>query len=123
MPTSRQLAATIAVLLPLGTQAMAADTAAGERIFRSQCAACHSVEPGQNRTGPSLAGIVGRRSGQAAGFPYSAAARKADVTWDQTTLEKFLANPREAIPGLITHRVVRDQAQRADLVAYLATLH
>src|SRR5690242_21766582 len=104
MPTLRHFAATMAVLLALGTRAMAADPAAGERIFRSQCAACHSVEPGQNRTGPSLAGVVGRRSGQVEGFPYSAAARKADVTWDQATLERFLANPRDVIPGLITHR-------------------
>jgi cytochrome c len=123
MPNRCRLVAAVAGSVALATHALGADTTAGERIFRSQCGPCHSIEPKQNRTGPSLAGVVGRRSGQVEGFPYSAAARKADVTWDQATLEKFLANPREVIPGLITHRVISDQAQRADLAAYLATLH
>ena len=106
-----------------GTAARAAEAEAGARVFRTQCGACHVVEAGKNRVGPSLFGIVGRKSGQVEGFRYSPANKAADLTWDAATLDKYLANPREMVPGTtMTFAGVKNATQRADLIAYLATI-
>ena len=104
-------------------QARAADAEGGERIFKAQCGACHAVEAGRNRIGPSMFGIVGRPSGTVEGFRYSAANKNAGLTWDTATLDRYLINPRETIPGTsMTYAGLRNEAQRADMVAYLGTL-
>jgi len=98
----------------------AGDPARGAMLFR-QCAACHSTEPGLHPTGPSLAAVWGRRAGSVAGFGrYSAALRRADLTWDAATLERWLARPEAVVPETTTtFRGVADARQRADLIAYL----
>jgi len=94
----------------------------GERVFKSQCGTCHTVEEGKNRVGPSLAGIVGRKSGQVPGFKYSAANKNADITWTPETLDKYLINPKAMVPGTtMTYIGLKNEKQRADLIAYLAT--
>jgi cytochrome c len=104
--------------------ARAQDAVAGERIFRSQCSICHSPQPGRNLIGPSLFGVVGRHSGQVPGFRYSAANRQSGLTWAPATLDHYLSNPRQVVPGtLMTFPGLRDPAQRAAVIAYLATLH
>jgi cytochrome c len=116
----------IVALLLLGpaTAALAADPAAGQKIFRTQCGICHAVEAGRNGIGPTLFGVVGRRSGSVAGFNYTADHKKLDVTWDAATLDKYLANPRAMVPDTsMIYAGLKDDAERADLVAYLATLH
>lgn len=113
--------ATLAALA--AAPALAADPAAGERVFKTQCGACHSALEGKNLVGPSLHGIVGRHSGQIAGFRYSAANKSADLTWDEATLDVYLTNPRAKIPGTtMTYVGLKNDTQRADLIAYLATL-
>ena len=116
----------IAGLLLAGsaTAALAADPTAGEKIFKTQCGICHAVVAGQNRIGPTLFGVVGRRSGSVPGFNYTADHKKLDVTWDAATLDKYLANPRAMVPDTsMIYAGLKDDAERADLVAYLATLH
>lgn len=104
--------------------AWAADPAAGAAVFRSQCSICHSPVAGKNLTGPSLFGIAGRPSGSIPGFKYSAANKAANVTWDTATLDKYLTAPREMIPGTImTYTGLKDAPKRADLIAYLESLH
>ncbi|MPZ10508.1 MAG: c-type cytochrome [Kiloniellaceae bacterium] len=73
--------------------------AEGETLFRARCAACHSLEPGQSRIGPALAGLAGRTAGIVEGARYSSALRDSGLVWNAETLEAFLANPREAVPG------------------------
>ena len=80
-----------ALAFGIASPASAADAAAGKRVFNS-CRACHSIEPGQNKVGPSLAGIVGRKSGSVEGYAYSPAMKEADITWTPENLDKFLAN-------------------------------
>ena len=107
----------------LGTEARAADPAAGKTVFNSVCSICHSVQPGKNMVGPSLFDIVGRKTGSVPGFHYSPANQNANLTWDQATLDKYLQSPRTVIPGtLMTYGGLKDDAKRADLIAYLATL-
>ncbi len=118
-----RLPALTALALLLAAPAFAADPVAGERVFKTQCGACHSTLPGKNLVGPSLHGIVGRHSGQVDGFRYTAANKNANVTWDEATLDTYLTNPRAMIVGTtMTYVGLKNDTQRADLIAYLATL-
>ena len=104
--------------------ARAADPANGQAVFKTQCGICHSVVPGKNMVGPSLFGIVGRKSGSVTGFRYSAANKNADITWDAAILDKYLTAPREVVPGTImTYLGLKDDEKRADVISYLETLH
>jgi hypothetical protein len=67
--------------------------------LRPTCAVCHATAPGENKIGPSLAGIVGSKSGTVPAFNFSAAMKDANVTWDDVDLDKFLANPVGFIHG------------------------
>jgi cytochrome c len=106
------------------TAALAADPAAGEKIFKTQCGICHAVAAGENRIGPTLFGVVGRQAGSVPGFNYTADHKKLGIAWDAATLDKYLTNPRAMVPDTsMVYAGLKDDAKRADLVAYLGTLH
>ena len=112
-------------VLPVVTSpaAAAGDPAAGKSIFASQCSICHAVQPGRNMVGPSLFGVVGRKSATEAGYNYSPPFKALGVTWDEATLEKYLTGPREMVPGTkMSYAGLKDDTKRANLIAYLATL-
>jgi cytochrome c2 len=125
---AKRIARTVAVcgvLLAsgLGPAAIAADAGAGKSVFQASCSICHSVQPGQNKIGPTLFGLVGRKTGSEAGYNYSPANEGANLTWDPGTLDKYLQGPRAMIPGTkMTFAGVKDDDKRANLIAYLATL-
>ena len=124
--TFRIRRAVIAGLLLAGsaTAAPAADPAGGQQIFKAQCGICHSVAAGVNGIGPTLFGVVGRSAGGAPGFQYTADHKKLGVTWDAATLDKYLANPRAMVPDTtMIYAGLKDDADRANLIAYLETLH
>jgi cytochrome c len=100
----------------------AGDAEAGAQVFQT-CAACHTLEPGVHRTGPSLAGVFSRKAGAAEGFHrYSDALRSAGLVWREDTLDGFLADPQAFLPGnRMTFRGINDAKARADLIAYLQT--
>jgi cytochrome c len=101
----------------------AQDASAGRQVFQSQCGICHSPRPGRNIVGPSLFGVVGRHSGTVPTFSYSQANRRSGLTWTPGTLDRYLTAPQRVVPGtLMTYPGLRDPRQRADLIAYLATL-
>jgi cytochrome c len=103
--------------------AKAADPAAGQAVFRAQCSICHSVQAGRNTTGPSLFGVVGRKTGSEAGFRYSTANQNANLTWTPDILDKYLESPRTVVPGTnMTYAGQKDATKRADLIAYLESL-
>jgi cytochrome c len=86
------------------------------------CAVCHSVD-GSSGTGPTLKGIIGRTSGTTPGFRYSRAMRAAAIAWDADTLERYLADPQELIPGnVMPFSGVAEASERARIIAYLNTL-
>jgi cytochrome c2 len=106
-----------------GPAALAGDAGAGRSVFQSNCSICHAVSAGKNGVGPTLSGIVGRKTGSVAGYNYSPANEAANITWDQTTLDKYLEAPRAMIPGTkMTYGGVKDAGKRGDLIAYLANL-
>ena len=106
------------------TSALAADPVAGERIFKTQCGICHAVMAGQTRIGPTMFGVVGRSAGGVPGFSYTPDHAKLGIVWDEATLDKYLANPRAMVPDTsMFYPGLKDDAKRADLIAYLETLH
>ena len=106
-----------------GAALAAGDPAAGKATFQATCSICHSVQPGQNKIGPTLFGLAGRKTGTVPGYTYSPQNQSANLTWDDPTLEKYLEAPRTMIPGTkMTYAGLKDAQKRADLIAYLDTL-
>jgi len=103
--------------------AQAADAAKGKTVFQ-RCAICHRVEKdGGNGLGPNLFGIVGRKAGSVAGFSYSAAMKGSGITWSADKLDAYIQHPAVVVPGnRMAFAGITDAGQRADVVAYLATL-
>lgn len=88
----------------------------------SRCVGCHSTQAGQNKVGPSLAGVFGRTSGSAPGYTYSAALKNAHLTWDDQTLDKFLQNPAGLVHGTKMFATVPDADTRQHIITYLKSL-
>ncbi|MBX3643575.1 MAG: c-type cytochrome [Rubrivivax sp.] len=90
----------------------------GQQVY-ARCAACHAIEA--NRTGPQHCGLFGRRAGTAPGFSgYSQAMRASGLVWNERTLDRFLQNPMQAVPGTaMGYAGVKDAAERAALLAWL----
>jgi cytochrome c len=116
------LSTVVALAISSSPGIAAGDAAAGERDFRTTCAACHSTEPGVNKIGPSLHGIVGSKSGAVPGYNFSPALKAADITWDETTLDKFIQNPGADVHGTKMVLSVPNAQTRQDIIAYLETL-
>jgi cytochrome c len=80
------------------------------------------VEPGVNKLGPSLAGIVGSKSGAVPGYNFSPALKAANITWDEPTLDKFLENPGTDVHGSKMFVSGPNAQNRQKIIAYLETL-
>lgn len=95
------------------------DVAAGREMFRV-CQACHSLDPGHNLIGPSLAGVIGRKAGTVPGFDYSDAMKQAHITWDAKSLDAYLADPQKVVPGnRMPFGGLKSDLDRQELIAYL----
>jgi cytochrome c len=95
----------------------APDVGRGEQVY-ARCQACHAL--GFDRVGPRHCGLLGRRAGSVPGFEYSSAMKQSGLTWDDKTLDRFLAAPMRVIPGTtMTYDGVPDRQEREDLIAYL----
>lgn len=123
MKSITRLAAFPLFLLALGHTAPAAaegDAEAGRTAFTRRCSACHAVQVGQNKIGPSLHAVVGREAGKIEGFNYSSAMRESGKIWDQATLDGYLANPRGVVPGTkMIMAGITSADERANIIAYL----
>lgn len=99
-----------------------ADAGKGEGLFRA-CGACHKLEDGANATGPYLFGVVGRDIASAGGFGYSEGLSALEGNWTPEALSGFLENPKAYAPGnKMSYRGMADVEDRANLIAYLATI-
>ena len=99
--------------------ALTGDAAKGRRVF-AVCGSCHSVKPGENRVGPSLAGVVGRPAGSVEGFSYSDANANSGIVWSEGVLFEYLEAPQEYIPGTkMIFPGLKKEQDRADVIAYL----
>jgi cytochrome c len=112
----------IKILLGSSTALAAGDPVDGQRVFATHCAACHATEAGQDKIGPSLAGIVGSKSGAVPGFNFSPAMKIADITWDDANLDKYLANPVGFVHSTKMFVNLPSESDRQNVIAYLETL-
>jgi cytochrome c len=127
----RALTASVAVagfVLATGAAQAAAlpkgDAKDGASTFQDNCAVCHSFMKGAPaKIGPNLFGVVGRKSATQAGYMYSPAMMKANLTWDVPTLSVYLMGPQKVVPGTkMGFPGFSDPQDEADVIAYLQTL-
>jgi cytochrome c len=97
----------------------AGDAARGKTVF-ARCVACHDLNTGAIRMGPSLKGIIGRKAGTFANFGYSAGMKGKGVVWAPATLDAFLTAPMKYVPGTrMAFAGLSNPQERADVIAYL----
>lgn len=109
----------MAIAMAFAMPALAADPAAGEKVFKA-CLACHTEKP--DAMGPSLKGIVGRKAGTLESFRFSTAMKRAGVVWDAANLKAYVIDPQGKVPGNRMPFSGLAASEADDLVAYLATL-
>jgi cytochrome c len=93
------------------------DPAQGKMLFEKRCTGCHSLT--QNKEGPRLQGVYGRTSGTAPAFAYSAALKKAQIVWDEKSLDKWLTDTDAFVPGNDMDFLVSRAQERLDIISYL----
>lgn len=119
-----------------GSAAFAQDAAKGEQVFK-QCMTCHRIGPdAKNLVGPALTGVIGRQSGTAPGFAYSAlnkAAGENGLVWSDDLIFQYLSDPNAFLKKFLTEKgkadlatgstkmafKLTDEQQRKDVIAYL----
>ena len=115
---------TLITVVALGSST-ALSAADGQVQFNNRCRTCHSVREGDNRQGPSLYNLIGRKAGSLEDYAlYSQAMRTSGVEWDAENLDAFIENPDAVIPGnnMKPYAGITDEAERKQIVTYLSTL-
>ena len=96
-----------------------ADLVKGKKVFK-KCVACHSLQEGKNKIGPSLYNLLGRKAGSVDGYKYSKAMKNSDVVWDEESLDKFLTKPRKFIKKTkMSFRGIKKKSLRDNIISYL----
>jgi cytochrome c len=95
------------------------DPEAGKKTF-AKCKACHVLDKEQNRVGPHLVDIFGRAAGAVDGFKYSDAMLNSGITWDEATMDAYIADPKGYIPkNKMAFPGLKDEEDRANVIAYI----
>jgi cytochrome c len=121
----KSLVAISALAFASGAAQAAGDATKGADVFK-KCKVCHEVgDTAKNKVGPLLNNVVGRKVGTGAEFAYSPALKEAGdkgQVWDEASLDKYIADPRAAMPGnKMAFAGVKKDDDRADVIAYLKT--
>jgi cytochrome c len=100
----------------------AADDDSNQVVFNNVCRTCHTTVSGDNRLGPNLAGLIGRKAGSVEGYGYSSAMKNSGVVWDAKTLDQFIADPDGVIPGnnMKPFSGLTNAEERGKIVAFLS---
>lgn len=120
MAISKLISAAAAVLLAIAVSGGAlADAVKGKKVF-AKCKACHEVATPNNKVGPSLKGVFGRKAGSIEGFAYSDAMKSSGITWGEDTLKPYLADPKAVVPGTKMSFVgLKKEEEVEDVIDYL----
>jgi cytochrome c len=111
-------------LLASAAAQAAGDVRLGADLFAEHCAECHSLKEGKNKKGPSLFAGFGRKAASVPDFVYSAPMKASGIVWTAEALDPYLALPKKAVPGgSMKFDGLPDAKARADVIAFLATLH
>jgi cytochrome c len=116
------------VALPFRSSALSAfqsesekgDAKRGQEVFEKRCAGCHSLD--EDKEGPRLRGIYGKKAGSVSTFKYSDALKASNVTWDAPSLDQWMADPDKIVPNSDMFFRVPRTGERTDVIAYLQTL-
>jgi cytochrome c len=119
--TTRTLIVTAALIAASAGTAMAQDVEKGTNSFK-KCLPCHSIGPGaQNKVGPVLNGLDGRKAGTFNGYNYSDAMKNSGITWGEAVFKEYIGGPMQKVPGTrMAFAGVRDPKEVEDLWAYLS---
>ena len=117
---NRLMIAVTLAFVASATPSAAADIEHGKQVFQT-CAACHTDRP--DAIGPSLKGVVGRRSAALDDFRYSNPMKRANLGWDDDNLRQYIADPQAKIPGnRMPYGGLHDPRDVDDVLAYLKVL-
>jgi cytochrome c len=96
----------------------------GQLSFNNVCRTCHTTNKGDNRLGPNLYKIVGRKAGSLPNYPYSSAMKDADFVWDEARLDRFIEKPDAVVPGnnMKPYGGLASAGDRAKITAFLRSL-
>ena len=120
--------AIVTVLMILSAPAFAQQTVGkgdsaqdGQILYNNACRTCHTLREGDNRLGPNLHKIMGRKAGSLPNYGYSSALKGADLTWDKATLDRFIANPDQVVNGhsMRPYGGIASADERARIIAFL----
>ncbi len=106
------------VALPRSGQAEGSEH--GKELFEKRCSGCHALD--KDKEGPRLRGVFGRTSGTVPSFKYSDALKAAHISWDETTLDKWLSGPEQFVPDSDMAFQLVKADERAEVIAYLKQL-
>ena len=124
----RSVGLSLAAVLALGANALGQETVGrgaapeeGQLVFNNACRTCHTLKEGDNRLGPNLHKVIGRKAGSLPNYAYSSAMKGADLTWDKATLERFIANPDQVVSGhgMKPYGGVASAEERGKIIAFL----
>ena len=107
------------LVLPISAALAQGDPEKGEKVI-NKCKTCRVADEEKNKIGPTLMGIFGRQAGSVEGFKYSDAMKESGITWDEVTIDEYIANPKTIVPkGKMAFAGLTKEQDRADLIAYL----
>ena len=98
----------------------AQDVEKGANSFK-KCLACHAIGPGaQNKVGPVLNGLDGRKSGTVPDFNYSDANKNSGIVWNEQNFEDYIKDPKAKVPKTkMIFPGIKNEQETKDLWAYI----
>lgn len=115
------VAVAVAMTMSAGVAKASGDAEAGKKVFK-KCKSCHNTDH-KDKVGPGLQGVFGRAAGATDSKKYSSALKESGLTWDEATLDKFLAKPKDLVKKTkMSFAGLKKEDDRANVIAYLKTL-
>ncbi len=112
----------MALLASPSALSQSTEDASGQQAFNNACRTCHMAKEGDNRLGPNLFKVIGRKAGSLPDYNYSSAMKEADFVWDEEKLDRFIASPDEVVAGnnMKPYGGLASKEDRAKIIAFLA---